>query len=104
MAGSDKVMSLAEAARLVPDGATITVGGMLLHRSPSAFVRELARQGRRDLELVKPSPAYDMDLLCAAGCLSRAGAGIVTFEANFGQARQFRKAVESGRVKLTEHS
>lgn len=102
--GRSKLLSLVEAARLVPDAASITVGGTLLHRTPAAFVRELARQGRRNLELVKPSPAYDMDLLCAAGCLSRSNAGIVTFEANFGMAQSFRRAVEAGRVHHTENS
>ena len=101
---ASKLVRLAEAARLVPDGATITVGGTLLHRTPAAFVRELARQGRRNLELVKPSPAYDLDLLCAAGCLSRSNAGIVTFEAAFGMARGFRRAVETGQVRHTESS
>jgi len=99
-----KLLPLAEAARLVPDGASITVGGTLLHRTPAAFVRELARQGRRNLELVKPSPAYDVDLLCAAGCLARSNTGIVTFEAHFGMARSFRRAVEAGQVHHTENA
>jgi glutaconate CoA-transferase subunit A len=102
--GRSKLVSLQEAARLVPDGASITVGGTLLHRTPAAFVRELARQGRRNLALVKPSPAYDLDLLCAAGCLSRSNAGIVTFEATFEMARSFRRAVETGQVDHTENS
>ena len=99
-----KMVSLAEAARLVPDGSTITIGGTLLHRTPAAFVRELARQGRRGLELVKPSPAYDLDLLCAAGCLARSNCGIATFEAQFGMARSFRRAVERGEVRHTENA
>lgn len=99
-----KLVSLSEAARLVKDGASLTVGGTLLHRTPAAFVREMARQGRRNLELVKPSPAYDLDLLCAAGCVSRSTAGIVTFEALFGMARSFRRAVESGEIHHTESS
>jgi len=99
-----KLMRLSEAARLVRDGESITVGGTLLHRTPAAFVRELARQGRRGLELVKPSPAYDLDLLCAAGCLARSNFGIATFEANFGMAKSFRRAVEAGRVHHTENS
>ncbi len=99
-----KLITLSEAAGLVPDGASITLGGTLLHRTPAAFVRELARQERRNLELVKPSPAYDLDLLCAVGCVSRSNAGIVTFEANFGMAKSFRRAVESGQVRHTENS
>jgi glutaconate CoA-transferase subunit A len=61
-----KQCSLAELAALVPDGASIALGGSFLHRGPFAFVRELIRQGRRDLELVKQSPGYDVDILCRA--------------------------------------
>ena len=101
---TSKTVSIEEAARLVPDGALITFGGVLLNRPPAAFVRELARQGRRGLRLVKPSPAYDLDLLTAAGCLAEASIGITTFEARFGQSKQFRRAVERGALKVREHS
>jgi glutaconate CoA-transferase subunit A len=100
----DKVLRLDAAAALVPDGALITLGGVLLNRPPAAFARELARQGRRHLRFVKPSPAYDLDLLVAAGCLDEAAIGITTFESRFGQSRQFRKAVERGTLKVREHS
>jgi glutaconate CoA-transferase subunit A len=103
-ARGSKVVSLRDAARLIPNGALITFGGVLLNRPPAAFVRELARQSRRDLRLVKPSPAYDLDLLAAAGCLAEAAIGITTFESRFGQSRQFRKAVERGALKVREHS
>ena len=101
---SGKVLSLEAAVRLIPDGALLTLGGVLLNRPPAAFVRELARQGRRGLRLVKPSPAYDLDLLTAAGCVAEAAIGITTFESRFGQSRQFRRAVERGTLKLREHS
>ena len=100
----DKLVGLAEATARVPDGAVITLGGVLLNRPPAAFVRELARQGRRRLHLVKPSPAYDLDLLAAAGCLDHTTIGITTFESRFGQSRQFRRAVERGALKVHEHS
>lgn len=102
--GPSKVVSLQTAARLIPDGALVTFGGVLLNRPPAAFVREVARQRRRGLRLVKPSPAYDLDLLAAAGCLAEAAIGITTFESRFGHSRQFRKAVERGTLKVREHS
>lgn len=102
--GPGKVTDLASAASLIPDGATITIGGVLLHRSPAALVRELARQGKRGLHLVKPSPAYDLDLLCAASCLASAEWGITTFEPPLGLLPSFRKEVESGRVEAREHT
>jgi glutaconate CoA-transferase subunit A len=99
-----KLLSLAAAAELVQDGQTIAFGGSLLHRSPSALTRELARQGRRGLTFVKPSAAYDVDLLCAAGCLDTVYAGIVVMEGGFGLAPNYRRAVERGKVKLVEHA
>jgi glutaconate CoA-transferase, subunit A len=99
-----KLATLAAAAALIPDGATVAFGGSLLHRAPSALTRELARQQRRDLTFVKPSAAYDVDLLCAAGCLRTVYAGIVAMEGGFGLAPSYRRAVESGRVRVQEHA
>ena len=98
------LVSLAAAAALVADGATVAFGGSLLHRGPSAFTRELARQERRALTFVKPSAAYDVDLLCAAGCLRTVYAGIVVMEGGFGLAPSYRRAVERGDVRLKEHA
>lgn len=99
-----KLTSLADAARLVLDGQTVLFGGSLLHRSPSAFARELARQERRHLTFVKASAAYDLDLLCAAGCVETVHAGIVAMEGGFGLAPNYRAAVEQGTVHLVEHA
>ncbi len=99
-----KLMSLREAAALVRDGDTIACGGNLLHRGPFALVRELARQGRRDLEIVKTAGAYDVDLLAAAGCLRAASCGFVGFENEFGLAPSYRRAVEAGTVEAREHA
>jgi len=101
---TDRRCTLVEAAGLVRDGQLLAIGGSLLQRTPAAFVRQLARQGRRDLELVKPSPGYDADLLAAAGCLSRIQSGIVSFEQPFGMAPSFRRAVEAGRIAVKEHA
>src|SRR5829696_7870482 len=100
----DKRISLNNAAALVPDGTTIAMGGNLLHRGPFAFVRELARQEKRRLEIVKTAGAYDVDLLAAAGCLRAASCGFVGFENEFGLAPGYRRAVESGAVEAREHA
>ncbi len=100
----DKLCTLSEAAALVKDGQSISTSGSLLHRAPSAFLREIVRMGRKNLTLIKPSPGYDADLLCAAGALSRVLSGIVTFEANYGLAPNYRKSIEKGLAGLTEHA
>jgi glutaconate CoA-transferase subunit A len=100
-----KLVSLAGAAALVADGDHITIGGVMLHRIPAAFVRELARQGRRGLRLSKPSPSYDLDLLSAAGCLAEVDAGVASFESAFGGGlSNYRRAVEAGLIRVREFS
>ena len=81
---ASKVMTLADMVALVPDGASLGLGGSFLHRGPFAFVRELIRQRKKNLEIIKQSPGYDIDILCRAGCLTKARAGIVAMEGNFG--------------------
>ena len=103
VAHASKLASLSDAAALIADGSSVAFGGSLLHRAPSAITRELARQGRRDLTFIKPSAAYDIDLLAAAGCLSTVYAGIVSMEV-LGQAPNYRRAVEEGRITLKEHT
>jgi glutaconate CoA-transferase subunit A len=99
-----KVKTIEEAASLVPDGDRLAMGGLLLQRIPSAFARELARQGKKGLKVMKTAANYDFDLLSFAGCLEEVAAGYVSFEAEFGLAPNFRRSVEEGRVRFEENS
>jgi glutaconate CoA-transferase subunit A len=99
-----KQRSLHDLVAAIPDGASLALGGSFLHRGPFAFVRELIRQGKRDLEIVKQSPGYDIDILCRAGVVKRLRAGIVAMEGNFGLAPFYRRAIEKGAVQLEEHA
>jgi glutaconate CoA-transferase subunit A len=102
--GTPKIVPLKDLAARVTDGSSLALGGSFLHRGPFALVRELIRQGRKDLEVIKQSPGYDIDILCRAGALGRARAGIVAMEGNFGLAPWYRRAVESGQIRLEEHA
>lgn len=99
-----KVCTLAALASRIEDGSALGIGGVFLHRGPFAFVRELIRQGRRDLEIIKPSPGYDLDLLCRAQCVRKVRAGIVAMEGNFGLAPWYRRAIERKEAALEEHA
>ena len=101
---ASKLCSLAQLAARIPDGAALGLGGVFLHRSPFALVRELARRHARDLEIIKPSPGYDLDLLCRAGAVRRVRAGIVAMEGNLGLAPWYRKVIERGEARLEEHA
>ncbi|NKE04749.1 CoA transferase subunit A [Bacillus selenatarsenatis] len=97
-------MSLAEAAAYVNNGDTVAFGGNVLHRAPMAFVREIARQGKKGLKIVKTAGAHDIDLLCATGSVATVDAGFVSYETKFGLASHYRKAVQEGIVKGNEHA
>ena len=99
-----KIISLTDLARRIPDGTALGLGGVFLHRGPFALVRELVRQQRKNLEIIKPSPGYDLDLLCRTGAVAKVRAGIVAMEGNFGLARWYRKAIERKEARLEEHA
>ena len=67
-------------------------------------MRELVRQKKKNLEIIKPSPGYDVDMLCRAGAVAKVRAGIVAMEGNFGLARWFRQAIERKEARLEEHA
>jgi glutaconate CoA-transferase, subunit A len=100
----DKQLSLQALVARIPNGASLALGGSFLHRGPFAVVRELIRQRKTGLEIVKQSPGYDIDILCRAGAVARVRAGIVAMEGNFGLAPWYRKAIEQGEVTLEEHA
>lgn len=101
---SDKLRNLAGIVASIPDGSILALGGNTLHRGPGAAVHELVRQEKRNLELVKTAGAYDIDLLCAAGCARAVSAGFIGYETPFGMAQAYRTAVEQGRVQAKEHA
>ncbi|MDO8301307.1 CoA transferase subunit A [Lacisediminimonas sp.] len=103
-AGNDKQLTLKALVARIPDGASLALGGSFLHRGPFAVVRELIRQKKTGLEIIKQSPGYDIDILCRAGAVRKVRAGIVAMEGNFGLAPWYRKAIEKGEAQLEEHA
>lgn len=102
--GDSKLVALEEAASLVPDGATVALGGLSLNGAPMAFCRELVRAGASDLELVVPVGGMNVDWLLAAGCVRKLVMGLTSFE-GFGLAPSFRRAAEGGgSVEIEEWS
>ena len=99
-----KLCSLVELAARIQDGCALGLGGVFLHRGPFALVRELARQGKHNLEIIKPSPGYDLDLLCRARVVAKVRAGIVAMEGSFGLSPWYRRAIELKEAMLEEHA
>jgi glutaconate CoA-transferase subunit A len=99
----EKIQNIEQAVALVPDGSTVALGGLSMNSSPMAFVRELARQGKKELTLVAIVNGMAVDWLVATGCVRRVISGLISFE-GMGLAPNFRRAVESGSVTLEEYS
>lgn len=100
--GGSKVHDLAGAADLVTDGDTVALGGALSWREPMALVRELVRQGRRDLRLIGSAHGMDVDLLAATGSVGVAELSYVGFEQDFGLAPSYRRGCENGSIEVRE--
>jgi len=95
-----KQVSLADAAAIVQDGMIIAIGGGLSWREPLAFLRELIRQGRRDLHVVGTAHGVDVDLLCGAGAVGVIEESYVGFEQDFGMAPNYRRACQEGFTRV----
>ena len=99
-----KVLTLHDAvAEHVSDGDVVALQNMATQAAPMALVRELIRQERRGLGLVCLVGGIAVDWLSAAGVIDRFIGAAVSME-QFGLCNQYRKAVESGRVRVEELS
>jgi glutaconate CoA-transferase subunit A len=98
-----KLRTLEEAVELVPDGATIGIGGLSMNGAPMAFVRALARRRVKELTVVAVVAGIPIEFLVAAGCVRRVVSGLVSLE-GFGLAPRFRAAVQAGEVEIEEYS
>lgn len=99
----DKVISLAEAASLIPSACTLGLGGLMLRRHPMALIREIVRQGTKDLTLQTWVGGIDVDLLVGAGCVKRVEAAYEGL-GPLGSAPNVRRAAEAGTVVFEDFS
>lgn len=98
------LMSLPDAARLVPDGATIGFGGGLgLQRRPVAFARELIRQGRTGLHVFGVINGIETDLLIGGKAVASTNTSYVGLD-ELGQAPNFQAAAANGEIQVHEYS
>jgi glutaconate CoA-transferase subunit A len=97
-----KVMTLPEAVELVPDGASIGTGGILMTRKPVALLDAIARV-RKDLRLWTLLGSVDAELLAVHGALAESNTIYVGFE-QLGFAPAYTQAVDEGAVDAREYS
>lgn len=99
-----KIIGLQEAAAIIPDGATLSIGGFTTQRHPMAFVYELIRLKRRNLYLFGHSPGGDWDILIGAGCVKRVELAYEADEAFNTVGPRWRRAVERGEIEWEDYS
>ena len=100
----DKTMTLPAAAALVRDGQQVVMSAGM-ERSPMAMLRELVRQGRRDLRLVGVvGGALNLDFMVGAGAASVIDTCSVTLGAFARTGPNFRRHVEAGRIRAMDNT
>lgn len=105
-AGSERrsvLLGEEEAASWIESGMTIAIGGLLLSSHPMAIVRQIIRRGIRDLTVIgAPSAGLEIDLLIAAGCVSKLVTAYVGGEGIVAVGPAFKAACEAGSLELWE--
>lgn len=97
-------MSLEEAISThVQDGDLVGIGGLSFWRKPISACREIIREKKKKLSLCTFVGGIEVDMIIAGGCVSEVRSCFVGMEI-FGMAPNFRKAVETGSIRLSEES
>ncbi|MBY8988172.1 MAG: CoA transferase subunit A [Candidatus Lokiarchaeota archaeon] len=97
-------MNLEEAiSTYVQDGDLVGIGGLSFWRKPISACREIIKQNKKNLSLCTFVGGIEIDMFVAANCASQVRSCFVGMEI-FGMAPNYRKAVESGSIKVSEES
>ena len=99
----NKVLSIKKAVELINDGDNLTISGFAHSLAPIALVREIIRQGRKNLALTSMGECWAADLLSGAGCLSKVRLSNYMFE-GFGRCMNFSRAVQQGDLEVEDYS
>lgn len=99
----DLKTALEEAVSRVSDGDTIGLGGFNFQNKALAAVREIIRQGRRQLTVICGAPSsIDADMLCGAGCVKEIIVQSISIE-RFGPVGMgFRRMAQEGRIHVVD--
>jgi glutaconate CoA-transferase subunit A len=95
--------SVDEVVSLITDGMTVGIGGFINTGHPMALIRALIRSGVKDLTVVGAASAgLEVDLLIAAGSVSKVVAPYVGAEGIAPVGPAFRFAAEHGEIEIFE--
>ena len=100
---ADKVKSIADVVRTIPDGSHIALGGFAVARNAIVPVHELIRQQKKNLTVSQCVMGLDTDLLVGAGLVSRLMVGGGSLD-RFGRVECVNRARESGSLVSVDMS
>jgi glutaconate CoA-transferase subunit A len=101
---ASKLTVLSEAvSTLVPDGSAVALGTAQETLIPFAAGHEIIRQRKHGLTLIGPISDILFDQIIGAGCADKIRAAWVG-NVITGSGYNFRRAVESGRITIEDHS
>lgn len=96
-------LGIEDAVTSISDGARVVIAGSMVN-APMSLVREIIRAGIKELDLlVSPVGGINIDMLVGAGSARSVEFPQVSM-GEFGFAPNFRRAAESGRIQLKEHT
>jgi glutaconate CoA-transferase, subunit A len=99
---TSKVVPLAEAAALIPDGGLLGFQTPAVDLLPMALLRERMRQGLSRVSLVGvPSGSFNFDLLIGAGLVEQVQICNLDL-GGYGAAPNFKRQAEDGRLKILD--
>ena len=94
---------MAEAAKMIPDGAGLFWGGFGYQRAPIAFAHELVRQKKRDLTVYTCGSEIDLEIMAGAGVASRYEIAFSAIEA-LGLSYNIRRRVSEGLLQVEDYT
>jgi acetate CoA/acetoacetate CoA-transferase alpha subunit len=92
-----RAISPAEAAALIPDGATVMIGGFMSVGSPHRLIDAIVAADKRNLTVIANDtamPGVGVGKLISAGCVSR------VIASHIGTNPQTQKAMIAGEIKV----
>lgn len=97
------VMTVEEAASMVRDGMTISIGGILTANHPMAIIRRIIKNGVENLTVVgSPAAGLEIDLMIGAGVVRKVATAYVGGESLAPIGPFFRWAAVEGKVQVWE--
>lgn len=100
----NKRLELSEAVKEVPeDGCSISFGGFAITRNPIAFVNEMIRQKKKNLDIYQVIAGMDTELLVGAGSVKSLSYSAGSLD-RFGRFERINEAINKEQIDVREYT